>query len=313
MTKTNHSMRGTKIFLAMTALSAAAFFMTNLLRGEETFGTKEIRGVVYKTVGSEELKMNFFLPTKDGKPLENLPTLIFIDSGCWCSNGPGDGGYWGVFGGVQKGFAVVSVGHRSLATVSFPAQIEDVRAAVRFLRAHAKEYGLNPNRFASMGCSSGGNLSTTLGIADGVCPFDVGENLDQSSQVQAVIDFYGPADFPLFISRFEKSNPDCVYQVIGADMTKPLPPQNDALMDAARLYSPITYVNADYAPTLIFHGVADGVVPVSQSSLFYEALRRAGVRSELIISNAGVHDVNSLGDLKETEKKVFDFLREIPF
>ncbi len=291
----------------------AVVFCLRALQAE--YQIKEIRNVVYKEVDGEKIMLNLFLPQQDGADLKNLPTLIFLDSGCWYSNGPGNGAFWGseVWNCTAQGYAVVSVGHRSLSNVVFPAQIEDVRAAVRFLRAHAAEYGLDPNRFASMGCSSGGHLSTTLGIADSISPFDVGENLEQSGQVNAVIDFYGPTDFTTYLDHFDSGNPACVYMVLGADSEKDYPLQVESLLRAAHRYSTVNYVNSDYAPTIIFHGVVDPVVPISQSALFYESLRRHGVKSQFIVSNAGVHDVRSLDDLDTIRQQIFDFLKEFGF
>ncbi len=285
----------------------------SVIRAE--YQVKEIRNVVYKTVGDEQIMLNLFLPQKDGEDLKGLPTLIFLDSGCWYSNGPGNGAFWGRDGWncAADGYAVVSVGHRSLSSSVFPAQVEDVRAAVRFLRAHASEYGLDPDRFASMGCSSGGHLSTVLGISDTVSPFDIGENLDQSGQVNVVVDFYGPTDFTTYLNHFDSGNPDCVFMVLGTDTAKPFPLQIEDIRRAAYRYSTINYVNADYAPAIIFHGVVDPVVPISQSALFYEALRRSGVNSRFIVSNDGVHDVRSLGDLEVIRKQIFEFLKEFGF
>lgn len=300
------------LFAAFAVLLTVVFYAP-ILRAE--YRVKEIRDVVYKEVGGEKITLNLFLPQKDGASVENLPTLIFLDSGCWYSNGPGNGAFWGsdVWNCAAQGYAVVSVGHRSLTHVVFPAQIEDVRAAVRFLRAHAAEYGLDPNRFASMGCSSGGHLSTTLGIADNVSPFDVGENLDQSGQVNVVVDFYGPTDFTTYLEHLDSGNPACVYMVLGGNAEKDYPLQVESLLRAAYRYSTVNYVNADYAPTIIFHGVVDPVVPISQSALFYESLRRHGVKSKFIVSNVGVHDVRSLDDLEVIRKQIFGFLKEFGF
>ena len=305
-------MKRRSFFLAVFSGLIFAFIAVGTLSAEE-YGVREIRGIVYKTVGEEQIQLNLFLPEKDGETLKDLPTLIFLDSGCWYSNGPGDGAIWKMWDCVKEGYAVASVGHRSLATVKFPCQIEDVRAAVRFLRAHAAEYGLNPKRFASAGASSGGHLSTTLGIPDNVCPFDVGDNLDQSGQVNAVIDFYGPTDFISFLDNLDSDNPSCVYQVFGDGSDAEYLKQMSRVRNLAYKCSTVNYVTADFAPTIIFQGVTDTVVPLSQSALFYEALRRAKVPSRMIVANNGIHAIESLGDLNVTKKQIFDFLKEIGF
>jgi acetyl esterase/lipase len=272
------------------------------------YEVKAIRDVVYKTVDGVELKLNLFLPQRDGKTRENTPLLMNIDAGCWFSGKPGSGGQWQNFGAVQKGFAVASVPHRSAKQFPFPAQIEDAKAAVRFLRAHAEEYGLDKSRFACMGYSSGGHISNMLGIPDEVKIFDVGENLDQSSQVQCVINFYGPTD----IAYFLRNNPsvDCIYQVCGAKMEdgKISRELTDELLAMAAKCSPITYVTKDSSPSLHFYGVMDRVVPVSQGCMLYEAQWEAGVRTQLYISNTGVHSVKTIASTEELAKMVFEFL-----
>ncbi|MBR5626676.1 MAG: alpha/beta hydrolase [Thermoguttaceae bacterium] len=277
--------------------------------GQGTFETREVLNIVYKTIGDEELKLNLFLPVQDDKQPENLPLLIWLDSGCWYSNGPGNGGYWRALGGVERGYAVASVGHRSLGAGSiFPDQIEDVRAAVRFLRAHAAEYGLDPNRFASMGASSGGHLSTMLGIADSYEIFDVGENLDQSGQVQCVVDFYGPTRFGDAI--YSKLSIDCLYEILGAKKIEGhrMIEQADQLVDTAEKYSSYNYVDENYAPTLILQGGEDKIVLASQSFLLFDKLRANDVRTKLFYKDTGVHDINSLGTPEELGAIIFEFL-----
>ena len=273
-------------------------------------GVREERGIVYKTADGQDLKLNLFLPTYDGVPGDKVPLLIWLDSGCWYSNGPGNGGYWSTLKALEKGFAVASVGHRSLSgPFVFPAQIEDVRHAVQFLRSRAKEYGLDPDRFAASGASSGGHLSSTLGLSDKNFVFDR-KDIPCSGQVNAVIEFYGPAACDRWIADPPYVIPDCMYQALGAKKTdgKPLAEQADALADAAKKYAPRNYIDADFAPTFVLHGVMDKTVPVSQGVLFYETLKKAGVRTRLYISNTGVHDINSLGTPEELGPMIFDFL-----
>lgn len=296
------------VIFAMLMLSGSA-----LCRGADApCGTKEITGVVYKRIDGRELKMNIFLPTRNGKALEKVPVLVYLDSGCWYSDAPGQGGLWRTLKGVEKGNAVVSVAHRSLKdSYILPAPIEDVKAAIRFLRANAKKYGLDPNRIAALGASSGGHLASMLGIPDSVKDFDVGENLEFSSQVQRVINFYSVADMHNLLKTHPFKCVDCLYLALGAkkDGDKPLYEQTPRLLDAAKKYSPATYITKDFSPTLTLQGVKDKIVPCSQSALFYEYLTLAGVRTELYISNNGVHGVKSIASEEVLEKLIFDFLQ----
>ncbi len=295
-------------FLVVVALLVSPQIVQAQQEKPAEYGVKATGDVVYKTVDGIELKLNLFLPLRDGKTRENAPLLMNIDAGCWYSGNPGSGGLWRSFHAVEKGFAVASVPHRSAKQFPFPAQIEDAKAAVRFLRAHAEEYGLDKSRFASMGYSSGGHISNMLGIPDEVKVFDVGENLDQSSQVQCVINFYGPTD----IAYFLKNNPsvDCIYQVCGAKVEdgKISHELTNELLAMARKCSPITYVNTHSSPSLHFYGVMDRIVPISQGCMLYESQWKAGIRTQLYISNTGVHSVGTIAPTEELAKMVFDFL-----
>ncbi|MDO5309220.1 MAG: alpha/beta hydrolase [Planctomycetia bacterium] len=300
-----------KNLLACLALFACLCYGSSNANAQEEPKFQQISDVVYKTVGDREIKLNLFLPLRDGKTLKGEPLLIYLDSGCWYSDQPGTGGIWGAFGAIDRGFAVASVAHRSMTESPFPAPMEDVRAAVRFLRKHADEYGYDPERFAVCGCSSGGHLSLTLGISDELSPFNVGDNLDVSGQVQCVVDYFGPADLVTIFDRYANQAIDCIYQAcdVKREDARPDSEQYKNLMDKAKLYSPISYVDANYAPTIILQGTDDPIVPLSQSALMYEKLKLAGVRVQLLISDGGVHDPNSLGSHNMQVREIYEFLR----
>ncbi len=279
--------------------------------GAETYTIKAIKDIVYKVVDGQEIKLNLFLPEKNGEQQKDRPLLIDIVSGGWNSSGPGNGGFWQECGSVERGYAVASIAHRSVSPkVVFPAQIEDVKAAVRFLRAHSAEYGLDPKRVAVTGASSGGHLASMLGLSDKHRMFDVGDNLDQSSQVQVVIDLCCTADMAFYLERSPEQTPSPVYSVLGTQKRtdRPYPEQAAPLLEKARLYSPITYVDKEFAPTLILQGTLDEAVIPSQSCLFYEALRRAGVRSELHLDNMKGHTA-AIFSRDVRQKLIFDFLQ----
>lgn len=279
----------------------------------EEFKTKEIRNIVYKTVEGRQIKLNLFLPVSaNGKTLTGEPLLIWLDSGCWYSKEPGGGGYWQKWKAVESGYAVASVSHRSIGEgYAFPAQIEDVRAAVRFLRAHAKEYGYDPKRVAAMGASSGGHLASMLGISDKFKIFDVGDNLDQSGQAQIVINFYSIADMEFYLKSSPRQAIDCIFIALGGQKEpgKKFSDGVEEFYEPARKFSPMTYLDKDFSPTLTLQGSKDKTVLASQSLLFYEALCRNNVRTDIYIGNGGVHSVKTLGDNEMLKKMVFDFLK----
>ncbi len=275
----------------------------------QAWSAKVQRDVVYKEVDGKKILLNIALPVdENGKTRENAPLLIWIDSGCWYSDKPGNGGVWGMMKLWERGCAVASVSTRSLATDAFPAQIEDVKAAVRFLRAHAEEYGIDKNRIAVSGASSGGHLSNMLGMSDEFRLFDVGENLEESSQANVVINFYGPTDFSVLLDRYV--GVECIYLALGDKPRKErtLADMTPEMKEIALKCSPITYVTGKSAPTLTFHGVMDTIVPVSQGALYYEALKSRGVRTELWTSNTGVHDIGTLGESELLARKILEFI-----
>ena len=159
-------------------------------------GVKAHRDLVYVGNGHERHKLDLFVPEKADGP---LPLIIWVHGGGW-QNGSKDGCPPLRDGYTERGYAVASINYRLSGHAVFPAQIEDCKAAIRWLRAHAKEYNLDPQRFGVWGSSAGGHLVALIGTSGDVKEFDVGANLDQSSRVQAVCDYYGPTDFTVFVT-----------------------------------------------------------------------------------------------------------------
>jgi acetyl esterase/lipase len=188
---------------------------------------------------------------------------------------------------LADGYAVASLNYRLSQHAPFPAQIEDCKAAVRWLRANAATYGLDPSRFASWGASAGGHLAAMLGTTGEVKVFDVGENLGQSGRVQAVVDYFGPTDFlqmdahrlPNGQIHDPADSPES--QLIGG----PIQQNKDKTTRA----NPVSYVTSDDPPFLIVHGDSDPLVPHHQSELLAAALEKAGVPVTLYTVKGGGH------------------------
>ncbi|MDP1590810.1 MAG: prolyl oligopeptidase family serine peptidase [Prosthecobacter sp.] len=235
----------------------------------QTAGVKSHRDLVYVEGGHERHKLDLYLPEKAEGP---LPLIIWVHGGGW-QNGSKDGCPPLRGGYIERGYAVASINYRLSGHAVFPAQIEDCKAAIRWLRAHAKEYNLDAKRFGVWGSSAGGHLVALIGTSGDVKEFDVGANQDQSSRVQAVCDYYGPTDFTVFVttpgyeSHATDSSPEA--KLIGGAVL-----QNKAR--AARV-NPITYVSKDDPPFLIVHGDKDPTVPINQSQLLFNALKQTGV------------------------------------
>jgi acetyl esterase/lipase len=179
---------------------------------------------------------------------------------------------------LLRGYVVVSVNYRLAAKYQFPSSIEDVKCAVRSLRANAEKYNIDPARIGAWGDSAGGTLVSLLGVADESAGFDVGEFLDHSSRVQAVADFFGPGDWTADTKW--KSWVGTVF------------PTAESLVTA----SPVTYISKDDPPFLIVQGENDSLVYPSQSKEFFARLVDSNVSTTLImVKNAG-HDLVPVGD-----------------
>ncbi len=234
-------------------------------------GIKAMRDLEYANVGGKPLKLDLYVPEKSDAP---LPLIIWIHGGAWSA---GDKGATPAMPQLRRGYAVASINYRLSQEAIFPAQIHDCKAAIRWLRAHAKEYNLDPKHFGVWGSSAGGHLVALVGTSGDVKELEGDEgNLDQSSRVQAVCDWFGPTDFlqmaahSLPDSKIEHDSPNSPEShLVGGAIQE----NKDKVAKA----SPITYVTKDDPPFLIMHGDKDNLVPHHQSELLAEALKKAGV------------------------------------
>lgn len=230
------------------------------------------RDIAYVTGGHDLQKLDLFVPAGDGP----FPLIIWIHGGAF---------RMGDKSGIpfdppplvylEQGYAVASLNYRLSQHALFPAQIEDCKAGVRWLRAHAAQYHLDPERFGAWGPSAGGHLVTMLGVAGGVTAFEVGEHLNVSSRVRCVVDYFGPTDFlqmdaqrlPDGMMHDPADSPES--ELVGGTIQENT--------EAVRRANPITYVTPDAPPFLVVHGDCDPLVPHGQSTLLVDALQNAGV------------------------------------
>jgi acetyl esterase/lipase len=238
-------------------------------------GTKAHRDLEYVKGGHERQRLDLYVPEKADGP---LPVIVWVHGGAWL--GGSKEGVGPALSFIRKGYAVASINYRLSQHARFPAQIEDCKAAIRWLRAHAKEYNLDPDRFGVWGASAGGHLVALLGTSGDVKDLEGKEGTPgQSSRVQAVVDWFGPTD----VTRMGGSHdgPDSPEaRLLGG------PVQEN--MEKAVRANPITYVSRDDPPFLIMHGDKDPTVPFSQSELLLEALRNAGVEATFMpVKGAG--------------------------
>ncbi len=241
-------------------------------------GVRELLDVPYVTDGHERQKLDLYLPEV---PDENLrPVIVRIHGGAWRH---GDkSAQRSVSNYVRQGYVAVAINYRFSQQAVFPAQIEDCKAAIRWLRAHAAEYGIDPERILVMGSSAGGHLAALLGTSGDTKLFDVGENLEHSSEVCAVVDHYGPTDL---VQALQTPGYDRSWSAVTQLLGGPIAEKTELAIQA----NPITYVSANDPPFLILHGDADPLVPLNQSAALHEALQEAGVSSEYHVVKGGAH------------------------
>lgn len=257
-----------KLLLLLTLLTAS-------LLAQQPPAIKIEKDISYIESGDEAQKLDLYLP--ETPPTKPLPLIVHIHGGGWragskfpCPLTPM----------VLKGYAVASIEYRFSQKAIFPAQIQDCQAAIRWLRAHAKHYNIDPDHLGAVGGSAGGHLSALVGTSGGKKAFPaIGGHLDQSDRVQAVIDIYGPADFTTVVQQaaedknakniFTFNTPSDPYSsLIGTQLNDK--PKADAV-------SPVHYVSKDNPPFLILHGTHDALVPYAQSVQFESALKAQNI------------------------------------
>lgn len=251
-----------------------------------------LRDIAYVADGHARQKLDLFVPAGATNP---LPLIIWIHGGGW-RDGSKDN--CPALRYLERGYAVASVNYRLSQHAIFPAQIEDCKAAIRWLRTYAREHGLDPYRFAAWGSSAGGHLVALLGTCGDVKTFDRGENLSASSRVQAVVDFFGPTDFTQ-MSQHSRTNAPLDHDASDSPESQLIGGAIQKYKDKVALANPITYVSRDDPPFLILHGDRDNLVPPHQSELLQAALQGAGVPVTLKIIEGAGHGFSGRGEVDQ--------------
>jgi len=247
------------------------------------------RNLAYVENGHAAQVLDLFIPEKAQGP---LPLIIWVHGGGW-QRGSKDGCLPLRSGFTERGYAVASIDYRLSGDAVFPAQIEDCKAAVRWLRLHANEYNLNPDRFGVWGSSAGGHLVALLGTSSKAKQFDVGSHNEVSSRVQAVCDYYGPTDLVSFALTEGYANHGLANSAEGKLIGGAVLEHKDIAEQA----NPVAYVTRDAPPFLIVHGDKDPTVPHHQSELLYSALVNVGVPVRFITVKGGGHGTGFPGSL----------------
>jgi len=263
---------------------------------------KLIPNIVYARLGNSPLHMHLLIPKHQRKP---RPLILFIKGGGWGYKHPQLAFSFipQLVRFAQKGYVVASVEHRTSHEAKFPAQLYDVKAAIRYLKAHAKQFNIDTKQVGVWGSSSGGHLAALIGTTGDVPQLEGREgNLSQSSRVQAVVDWYGPTDF-LQMNKFPSS----------VDFDAPNSPESMLIggplhenKQKVKMANPMTYVTPNDPPFLIMHGDKDMRVPYNQSVLLYSALKKAAVKVMMYKIKGAGHGGFTQENILDTVLKFFD-------
>lgn len=253
----------------------------------------EYRDIVYTKVDGQDLLLDLYLP----EGVSPAPLVMWIHGGAWQFGSRSD--VPDVF--LDAGYAVASVDFRQATEAVFPAQLHDIRAAVRYLRANSADYGYRGDRIAAAGFSSGGHLASLLGTTNGKMEFDgnAGEYTQEDPSVQAVIDIAGSTNLLTILDQSTAHGLSvrvpALELLLGGSMDEP------SARDLAAQASPVHQVN-DYAvPILILHGVQDNQVPVNQAIELHQAYDQKGRDSQLVLIPGAEHfdDIYYQGENRE--------------
>lgn len=301
-------MRKTILSVAMACLSLTSWAQPQMQIQPGTEPTwKDIN---YAGDDMEAHRLDIYLPKTQQ---DRYKVIVIIYGSAWFANNAKGMAYISIGKPLtDAGFAVVSINHRSSGDAKYPAQINDVKGALRFIRANADKYKLDTSFVGITGFSSGGHLSSMAGVTNGLKTRTIGEktidiegtvggNEKCSSEVDAVVDWFGPVDMTR-MNNCDTVNDDKSPEaaLIGGN-----PADN---MDMIQLCSPYFYVSKTTAPFLVIHGNADTVVPYCQSVNFSEELKSQGKLTDFITVPEGQHGPVTFNE--DTFKKMTDFFKK---
>lgn len=258
---------------------------------------------------SNAQRLDIFLPETGSGP---FPVILHIHGGGFSGGHRRSYHTLQCFRGLERGYAVVAIDYRLSGEAPFPAGLQDVRAAIRWLRANAEQYLLDPERIAVLGESSGGNYAAMACVAADSVLFDdpILGSADYPCEVQAAVDWYGPTDLSKMDEQLRASGlGPGDHDLAGSNESLYLGASPSEVPDRVRAADPTTYISERMCPILIQHGTADPVVPVQQSIEFAEAIRTqvGSDRCELDVLEGAVHDDPVFSTDKNFER-VFEFL-----
>lgn len=260
----------------------------------------KIENILYATVDTTELKLDLYLPTS-----KRVPTLlVWIHGGAWMKgNRKGIPKY--ILDCLNHGYAIASLDYRLSGQAQFPAQVHDIKAGIRFLRAHADDYAYNASRIGIMGISAGGHLAALVGVSNGNSTLEglVGKNLNISSNVQAIVSLFGASNLTTIL---QQSTPHGLSVRVPA-LEGLLGGQPDEVPALARLASPVFHVDPADPPLMLLHGDQDPQMPINQSHELFGAYQKLKLTAQFEVVYGAGHGGTAF---KETSDRIIEFLNE---
>jgi acetyl esterase/lipase len=256
------------------------------------------KDILYAEAGGHRLLLDLYMP--DG--VEHPPLVVWVHGGAWRTGSKNDMPLDAL---VEEGYAVASVEYRLSPVAKFPAQVHDCKAAIRYLRAHEDKYGYDARRIGIAGSSAGGHLVALIGVTNGHAALEgtVGEHLNESSSVRAIIDYYGPTNF---MTILKQSTPHGLSVRVPA-LELLLGGQPEDQHELAKLASPVFHVDADDPPLLMLHGDQDPQVPINQSHELHALYKESKLDVHFEVVHGAAHGGDFFFD-KERTRLVIDFL-----
>jgi len=266
-----------------------------------TWGADNVRrDIEFAKVGDVSLRLDFY-PPEPAHAKASL--LIYVHGGAWRA---GDKADVPIRHFTQRGYAIASVNYRLTTVAPFPANVHDIKAAIRYLRAEAERLDVDPRRFAIVGSSAGGHLAALVGVSNGVKELEgtVGAHLETSSDVQAIVSYYGASNLQSILDQSTEFGltvrvPALQLLLGGQPKEKP---------ELARLASPVAHIDAHDPPLFLMHGDQDPQMPPAQSREFQAAYTQANRPVELVMIPNAVHGGGVFYDAAHTQK-VEQFLK----
>ena len=252
-----------------------------------------LKDIPFAHVDNKDLLLDLYMPAGVEKP----PLVVWIHGGAW-SRGSKDSARMEF---VDSGFALASIGYRLSGEARFPAQIHDIKASIRFLRAMAPKFGYRKEQIAISGSSAGGHLAALVGTTNDHAELEgrVGGYFDQSSSIQAIVDYYGPTNLNSILAQ---STPHGLSVRVPALelLLGGKPPETVSKL--AELASPVAHVDANDPPLLMLHGDQDPQVPINQSHELQGAYEKAGLTVHFKVVHGGAHGGKAFVDTKNMER-----------